>query len=188
MLSGILLSLAVQLISLLASLSWAEYLCMAAMIMHAVCRHTDKSSGLTQEGAGPCCPHRLPGPGPSPPSCPPTVSLLPPRLCLPRGSPHSVHIRPELLRADAQAQSLSLRLSVSNIRSRSARSSLSLASLPLFSSSSLPGTREEHSPPQFSWLSADMGATPALCQDFPLAREPTSPSPPRTASTQVRHE
>ena len=28
----------------------------------------------------------------------------------------------------------------------------------------------------FSWFSADMGAAPALCQDFPLAREPTSPN------------
>ena len=152
-----------QLTSLLASLSWAGYLCTAAMIMHAVCRHTDKSSGLTQEGAGPCCPHTLPAPSPSPPACPATVSLLPPCPCLPRGSPHSVHIRPELLCVDARAQSLS----VSNICSRSARSSLSLASLPLSSSSSLPGIREEHSPVQFSWLSADMGGHPGSLPGLP---------------------
>ena len=154
------------------------------MIMDAVCRHTDKSSGLTQEGAGPCCPHPLPAPAPR------HQPVLPQSLC-------SLHVPVCRVAAPTLSTSgpsssvwmpgLSLSLSLTFAPARPALLCLWLPSpcLPL-----PPSLGSGKNTAQFSSHGSmrTWGATPALCQDFPLAREPTSPPPPRTASTQVRLE
>ena len=139
------------------------------MIMCAVCRHTDKGPGLAQEGAGPCRPRALPATCPLPLPCPPTVSLLSPHLCPLRGSPAV------LIRLSSSLLTPGLSLSLTSALSHPALLCLCLPSpcLPLLPSL---GSGKNTAHFSFSWFSADMGAAPALCQDFPLAREPTSPN------------
>ena len=78
----------------------------------------------------------------------------------------------ELLPADAWA------VSVSNIRALSSCSSLSLSSLPLSSSSSLPGIREEHSPLQFFMVQCRHGGCPSSLPGLPSGQGAHLPKQP----------
>lgn len=107
---------------------------------------------------------------PSPPPCPPTVSLLSAHPC-PRVAAPLSSSGPSSSPADAWALSLS-----------SAPSHPALLCLPSPSSSSSSlGSGKNTAHFSFSWVSVEHEGRPALCQDFPLARSP----PPQTASTQV---
>ena len=156
--------------------------------MHAVCRHTDKSSGLTQGGQVLAAPTLCPPPAPRHhPVLPQSLCSLHVPVCRVAAPTLSTSGPSSSVRMPGLSLCLCIYLFLTFAPAQPALLCLWLPSpcLPL-----PPSLGSGKNTAQFSSHGSvrTWGTTPALCQDFPLAREPTSPSPPRTASTQVRHE